>query len=1114
VSVQLTAFIGREAEMAQARRLAARSRLLTLTGPGGSGKTRLARELAAELGPERGEVWFCDLTTATDPSMVEATVAASVDPAASGAATSDQLADRLRSRRALLLLDNCEHVLEAAANLGGHLLLNCADLQIIATSREPLAVPGEITMRVPALSLPESQDEGDLQRLIASAAVRLFVDRAQLADPDFELTAGNGPAVARVCRRLDGIPLALELAAAQIRTMTAQTLLEGLDHRFQLLVSPHGRPRRQQTLEATVEWSFARLNAGERSVFARLSVLAGSFTMETARRVAAGGPIRPEDVLSLVSRLVEQSMLDLDPRDGRYRMAETLRDYGRLVLEKSGEAVPVLRAAAAEADSRQAHWSALSLLQAALASLPPANEQRPELLDQLAWQAECAGSYSQGVEALQALDRILAERGDLAARATVQLRLSSFLPMATGDLETAEAAARQALELYQAAGKPDRVRAVANQLAWARGYRGDIAGQAEAARRVAAEAEAVGDRIVLRSALGALGSATEALGQLDEAEEALERGLGIARADDDAVQIGWFTALLGFAEGCRGRLGAGRAHVDRVRNAMDQPGAVTLEVSAFLHHLAGNHRAALQEVRESAALVSAFNIRAIWILGIGAAAAAELGEAGTARAYIQRSQELGGGRDFFYQSRATHWMLALAAWSLGDPPKAQTLLRRAALELRRIGARPLAALALRDLADLCWQQGDTAQTESVEQELATLAGELDLPLLRALAVRDPDAGAAELGVLGYHGLRARRLERAGRLEEAAALYGQLGSRWRAERALAELARAGGRSRSPGARVLAGLVLMETAAPQDLEELAAGLSSARYRAGELVHRRGDEARTLEIVESGRVRLGLVAAAGERVLADLRPGELFGERALLAGERWATDALAVEDSRLLSLDGRALIRFIEGHPAIAERAVALLRLRLRQEAALLGAPEPTDAAGRLLGAVQRLSAAEGRSLPAFEILPVYLVEGQPWMLRPQGAASFQVDAGTGVPARLVAGALENASLEAAIVHSTSWRYQGGRLVLTYLAVLPEPGSEQRRAPGFEAVPIMRAELARGTAREAPQEVDVAQVVEHGLRHLSWLSRDDPAIRDHLNRSWLDLVERYLPEPFRAL
>jgi non-specific serine/threonine protein kinase len=1114
VSVQLTAFIGREAEMAQARRLSGRSRLLTLTGPGGSGKTRLARELAAELEPERGEVWFCDLTTATDPSMVEATVAASVDPAGSGAATSDQLADRLRSRRALLLLDNCEHVLEAAANLGSALLLNCADLQIIATSREPLAVPGEITMRVPALSLPDTQDESDLQRLLASAAVRLFVDRAQLADPAFELTAGNGPTVARVCRRLDGIPLALELAAAQIRAMTAQTLLEGLDHRFHLLVSPRGRPRRQQTLEATVEWSFARLNAGERSVFARLSVLGGSFTMETARRVAAGGAVSPNDVLSLVSRLVEQSMLDLDRRDGRYRMPETLREYGRMVLEKSGDAVPVLRAAAAEADSRRAHWSALSLLQAALASLPPADEQRPELLDQLAWQAECAGSYSQGVEALRALDRILAEGGDLVARATVQLRLSSFLPMATGDLETAEAAARRALELYQAAGKPDRVRAVANQLAWARGYRGDIAGQAEAARQVAAEAEAVGDRVVLRHALGALGSASEALGELDEAEEALERGLGIATADDDVAQIGWFTALLGFADGFRGRLGAGRARVDRVLNAMEQPGSATLEVSAFLHHLAGNYRGALRDVRESAALVSAFNIRAIWILGIGAAAAAELGEAGTARAYFQRAEELGAGRDFFYQSRANHWMLGLTAWSLGDPEKAQRLLRHAALELRKIGARPLAALALRDLADLCWQQGDAAQTESVEQELAKLAGELDFSLLRALAVRDPDAAAAELGILGYHGLRARRLERAGRFEEAAALYGQLGSRWRAERSLAELARSGGQARSPGARALAGLVLMETVSPPDLEELAAGLTSARYRSGELVHRRGDEARTLEIVESGRIRLGLVTPAGDRVLAEVGPGELFGERALLAGEPRATDAMAVEDSRLLSLDSRALIRFIEGRPSIAERAVALLRLRLRQEAAFFGAPEPADAAGRLLGAVQRLSAAEGRSLPAFEILPVYLAAGGAWLLRPEGAASFQVEAGSGVPARLVATALMGAALKAAVVHSTSWRYQGGRLVLTYLAILADSGSEQHRAAGFEAVPIGRADLARGTAREAPQEIDVAQVVEHGLRHLSWLSRDDPAIRDELSPGWLDLIDRYMPEPFRAL
>jgi len=234
--------------------------------------------------------------------------------------------------------------------LAEQLLLDCADLQIIATSREPLAVPGELTMRVPALPLPSAEDEGDPRRLLDSAAVRLFVDRAQLADADFQLVAADGPALAQVCRRLDGIPLALELAAAQMRTMTVQTLLEGLNDRFRLLVSGRGRPRRQQTLEATVEWSFARLRPDEQSVFARLSVLGGGFTVETARRVAAGGAIRSQDVLPLTARLVEQSLLDLEARGGRYRMPETIREYGRLVLRTSGETGRVLRAAAADAD--------------------------------------------------------------------------------------------------------------------------------------------------------------------------------------------------------------------------------------------------------------------------------------------------------------------------------------------------------------------------------------------------------------------------------------------------------------------------------------------------------------------------------------------------------------------------------------------------------------------------------------------------------------------------------------------------------------------------------------------------------------------------------------------
>ena len=232
--VQLTSFVGREAELADAGALAARSRLVTLTGAGGCGKTRLAVELADLVSRDHGATWFCDLTRATDPEMVQGVVAGSVgvEPA--------QLAQRLRSRRCLLVLDNCEHVLEAAAGTATELLRECADLRILATSREALQVPGEVTMRVPALLEPE--------------AVRLFVERAQLAQPRFELTAETSSLVAEVCGHLDGIPLALELAAAQLRGMSLDTLLIGLRDRFRLLVARNADvPDRQRTLEAAVE---------------------------------------------------------------------------------------------------------------------------------------------------------------------------------------------------------------------------------------------------------------------------------------------------------------------------------------------------------------------------------------------------------------------------------------------------------------------------------------------------------------------------------------------------------------------------------------------------------------------------------------------------------------------------------------------------------------------------------------------------------------------------------------------------------------------------------------------------------------------------------------------
>ncbi|MBJ7597554.1 cyclic nucleotide-binding domain-containing protein [Candidatus Nephthysia bennettiae] len=1103
---QLTSFVGRTEELVRARRMASRSRLLTLTGSGGCGKTRLAVELGAALEREVGDlVFFCDLTAAGEGAAVGAVVAEAVG--AAGRAP-EELADRLRSRRAVLLLDNCEHVLLAAAELTGRLLHDSADLRVIATSREPLGIPGEITMRVGPLPLPGPLDRAP-DRLLESAAVRLLVDRALLNDPDFELTAANGAAVAQACSRLDGIPLAIELAAAQLNAMTVETLVAGLDDRFRLLVSGPGRPPRQRTLEAAVDWSFALLSPEQRTVFARISVLAGSFSVDTARRVANAGLAGAPDALPILAGLVERSMLDLDRMGGGYRMPETLREYGQAVLRRSGEAVQVLAEAAEEADSRGAHWSALTLLQAALAQTTQEDVARRELLDKLAWQAECAGSYRVGVEALQALDELLTDGSELAARATVQLRLSSFLPMASGDLEAAEAAARLALDLYQAAGEHGRVRAVAVQLAWARGYGGDPSSQARAAREVAAEAQSVGDRVVLRNSLGAIGAACVPLGDLEEGVAALEEGLRIATEDGDRVQSQWFGALLALADGLRGQLTRARARLDRVP-AMDQPSSLSLEVSTFLHHLAGNHRAVLREVEENASSVSAFHVRGIWILGLAAAAAAELGEAATARGFVARVQALGADRDFFYQSRASRWMSGVASWCAGEDERARDQLRGAAHALLDMGVRPLAALAFRDLADLALQLGDADEAGSALARLEGIARELPFPLVSALASPDALESAAELGRLGYHGLRARRLEQGGLVEEAAAAYSELGCDWRADRALAGLSRAGGAPPSPAARTLGRTVLLETATMSELEELAGSVTTARYRAGQLVHRRGEDARTLEVVESGRVRLAIASAAGVRVLGEAGPGELFGERALLAGELRATDALAVEDSRVIRLDPARVLRFMEGRPAIAERAVALLRTRTRQESALTGEPEPADAAGRLLAAVQQVGTAHGRTGSAYEILPVYLEEQGARLLRPLRHASLQIPAAEGVPAAVVGAALARMGVRAEIVHSTSWRYEGDRLVLTYLAILPRA----LEADGFETVSVARAELARGTAREAPSAIDVSQVLEHGLRHLSWLSRDDPAIREQLSGSWLAFVDRYQPEPFRAL
>src|SRR6202521_3624521 len=328
--VQLTSFVGRDAEGTQLRELLAQNRVVTLTGAGGVGKTRLAIQVAAQVAGEFGDgVWYVDLAPITDPELVPLTVARALGlPDQPGRSTMDSLLRFVRDRQMLVVLDNCEHLLDASATLVNSLLGAAPSLTVLATSREPLGVPGEAMWQVPSLSL-------------ADEAIELFADRARLARTDFTVTDDNASAVAQICARLDGVPLAIELAAARVRALSLAEILEGLHDRFRLLTGgARTAVRRQQTLRASVDWSHALLTEPERTLFRRLAVFLGGFDLDAARVVAGGGDVQRYQVLDLLTLLVDKSLVVADDTGGRtrYRLLETVRQYALERLGESGEA--------------------------------------------------------------------------------------------------------------------------------------------------------------------------------------------------------------------------------------------------------------------------------------------------------------------------------------------------------------------------------------------------------------------------------------------------------------------------------------------------------------------------------------------------------------------------------------------------------------------------------------------------------------------------------------------------------------------------------------------------------------------------------------------------------
>jgi predicted ATPase/DNA-binding CsgD family transcriptional regulator len=442
--VPLSAFVGRIAELTELERLLLSTRLLTLTGVAGVGKTRLALELARKVDAFGDGSWFVDLAAVQDSTLVSRVVARTLGIREQHALSLEQsLLQHLGSQELLLILDNCEHVIDSAASLAASILQSCPAVHLVATSREPLRVPGEINWRVPPLIVPDVNSNLDPDKLMAFEAVGLFVDRARHVAPAFRVTGANARSLCMLCERLDGIPLAIELAAARTNSMTPAEIGTRLQDSFRLLeTGSRTAPRRQQTMEAAVKWSHDLLEPDEQVLFRRLSVFAGSARLDSIEAVCSGNGLVVDDIASLVGRLVDKSLVlpNEERDDTRYRVLEILRQYGNERLEHAGESLAIKNAHLAHfltlAETAVPHlFTTLDLLQRMddeqsnfRVALGFGAEHQPALALRLAvalWQYWNIRGHL--VEGRQALDRVLSSgQGDPAVRCQALARAGQF----------------------------------------------------------------------------------------------------------------------------------------------------------------------------------------------------------------------------------------------------------------------------------------------------------------------------------------------------------------------------------------------------------------------------------------------------------------------------------------------------------------------------------------------------------------------------------------------------------------------------------------------------------------------------------------------------------------
>ena len=622
---QTTSFIGRQKQVEEVKALLGKARLLTLTGAGGSGKTRLSLQVAADLLTGDGDgVWLVELAALSDPALVPQAVADVLGiKEQAGRSIQGTLVEALKPKRLLLILDNCEHLVAACASLASDLLRACPDVHILASSREPLNVAGEQTYQVPSLTLPDPKQQQTVESLSQFEAVRLFIERAQAVQPSFAVTNANAPAVAQVCFHLDDIPLAIELAAARVRSLSVEEINARLDQRFRLLTggSRVALPR-QQTLRALIDWSYDLLTEQEKLVLMRICVFAGGWTVPAAEAVCVGDGVEPWEALDLLMALVDKSLVVMEPAgDGtRYRLLETVRQYAEECLRGTGEAegtrdrhlswcIALAEAAAAqlrgpdqgtwlarletEHDNMRAalawgegaaigphgavrlvaalcrfwyvrgHWSeGRSHLEAALARNGMGQETQAQMLGTLGFLVHSLGESTAGrayLEQALAINRAIGKQ----SRAASNLIGLGFLTLSQGQVAAARAFFEQSLAITREIG--DR----RDELINLNGL-GNIAyeqGEAEAARSYFMQALAIsreiGERRGAAGNLNNLGNIARDLGEGDAARSWYQQSLAITR------EIGerWIEAAnlngLGSVACDQGDCAEARSHVEQ-----------------------------------------------------------------------------------------------------------------------------------------------------------------------------------------------------------------------------------------------------------------------------------------------------------------------------------------------------------------------------------------------------------------------------------------------------------------------------------------------------------------------------------------------------------------------